>query len=348
MRSRWNRKKLGFTLVELLVVIAIIGILVGLLLPAVQSAREAARRMQCTNNLKQLALAVHNHHDTFQKFPYGRKYDRWDTYTWGELILPQVEQNAVYAGYITLPQTGFTQVYPGPNGPIGNDATQRNSRHAVLNFMICPSDGGPKFNEITTTQYGFVRGNYRGNTGSGDMYGAAPTGITGGPWGVGPFGVVANQSIDAVPTAGFVAAAAVRMGALSDGTSNTALISEGIAPNVAGWGGPIGSWVYGNMGGGLYSHTLTPNSSSPDRPIGPCPQNQGDGVYKAPCVSLGGNAWWTRSAVGSHAAARSLHTGGVNLALADGSIRFTSSSVDSVAWRGMGTRSGGEVTQIEN
>ncbi len=138
------------------------------------------------------------------------------------------------------------------------------------------------------------------------------------------------------------------MGSLTDGTSNTALVSEGIAPNVSGWGGPIGSWVYGNMGGGLYSHTLTPNSTSPDRPIGPCPQNQGDGTYKAPCLSLGGNAWWTRSAVGAHTTARSLHTGGLNTALADGSIRFTSNSVDSITWRGLGTRSGGEVTQIDN
>lgn len=339
-------RRRGFTLVELLVVIAIIGILVGLLLPAVQAAREAARRMQCTNNLKQLALSLHNHHDTHRQFAYGRKYDRWDTYTWGQNILPFLEQAAVYTRYTTLPQTGFVASYPGPNGPIGNDATLREARHAVIPAFICPSDGGPKFNEINTTPYGFVRGNYRGNSGSGDMYGAQPPSFTGGPWGLGPFGVVANQSIDATPTTGFVRASPVRMGDLSDGTSNTALISEGLCPNVAGWGGPIGSWVYGNMGGGVYSHTLGPNSTSPDRPIGPCPQNQGDTSYRAPCVSMGGNAWWTRSAVGSHAAARSKHTGGVNLALADGSVRFMTDSVDTLIWRGLGTRAGGEVLQI--
>lgn len=341
-----NRK--AFTLVELLVVIAIIGVMVGLLLPAVQAAREAARRMQCTNNLKQLALAVHNHHDTFRKLPYGRKYDRWDTYTWGELVLPQLEQGPIYDGYFTLPQTGYVQSYPGPNGPIGNDAKLREARHTVLSFMLCPSDTGPNLNEIGTLPYGFVRGNYRGNAGSGDMYGSQPTGFTGGPWGLGPFGVVANQSIDPVPTAGFVAASPVRMSALLDGTSNTAFISEGITPRVAGWGGPIGSWLYGNMGGGLYSHTLTPNSTSPDRPIGPCPQNQGDAGYRHPCLSLGGNAWWTRSGVGAHAAARSNHPGGVNLAMGDGSVRFSSNSIDTLIWRGVGTRAGSEVVQLEN
>lgn len=338
----------GFTLVELLVVIAIIGILVGLLLPAVQAAREAARRMQCTNNLKQLALAVHNHHDTYRKFPYGRKYDRWDTYTWTQNILPYLEQVPIYTGYVTLPNTGYVTSYPGPNGPIGNNATLRNSRHAVISTMLCPSDGGPKPNEISTNEYGFMRGNYRGNSGSGDMYGSQPTGFTTGPWGVGPFGVVANQSIDTPPASGFAAMSWVRMSNITDGTTNTALISEGLTPNVTGWGGPIGSWIYGNMGGALYSHTLGPNSTSPDRPIGPCPQNQGDSGYKPPCVSLGGNAWWTRSAVGAHTAARSLHTGGVNIALADGSVRFYSNSVDTTLWRGLGTRAGGEVISLEN
>lgn len=334
----------GFTLVELLVVIAVIGILVGLLLPAVQAAREAARRLQCFNNQKQLSLAIHNHHDLHRKLPYGRKYDRWDSYTWAELILPELEQQSLYNAYFNLMETGYIQAYPGPNGPIGDDLRLRTARHTIVNFLLCPSDGGPTFNEIDTQAYGFVRGNYRGNVGSGDMYGNAPVGLAPGKWGIGPMGVVPNQSFDPTPTPNFVRAPSVNLNSILDGTSNTALVCEGINPKVPGWGGAMGEWLYGNMGGGLYSHALTPNSSAADRPIGPCPADQHDLSYRAPCLSLGGNAWWTRSAVGAHAAARSQHPGGVVLAQCDGAVRFMSNSVDTELWRSFGTRAGSEVS----
>src|SRR5262249_25252100 len=156
--------------IELLVVIAIIAILIGLLVPAVQKVREAAARAQCSNNLKQLALACHNYHDANKQFPYGRKFDNWDTYTWSELVQPYIEQEAAYQGWIFMNETAGRQVYPGPNGPIGNNATQRLSRHTVIATFLCPSDGGPNTNEIGTNDYGMVRGNYRACTGSGDMY----------------------------------------------------------------------------------------------------------------------------------------------------------------------------------
>lgn len=112
MRRFWySQKRVGFTLVELLVVIAIIGILIALLLPAVQAAREAARRSQCTNNLKQLGLAIHNFHDVNNVFPVGQPDDDNDNYAWGAYILPYVEQKQMYD---TLVSGGAALVYiPG-------------------------------------------------------------------------------------------------------------------------------------------------------------------------------------------------------------------------------------------
>jgi len=337
-------------LIELLVVIAIIAVLIGLLLPAVQKVRSAAARATCSNNLKQLALACHSYHDTSGALPYGRKYDNWDTYTWSTLVLPYFEQGNVFNGYArTMALTDWMQSYPGSNGPIGNDVNQRNARHSMMKVYLCPADIGPNTNEIGTNEYGGIRGNYRGCTGSGDMYGSSVD-TSGGPWGIGVFGVVPFQTVDPnrkIFTTSGPKTAGVTLDGIVDGSSNTVMLSEGLSPETsAGWGGPIGMTIYGNMGGGLLTTTLTPNSTSPDRPIGPCPQTQGISSYLAPCVSLGGNAWWTRSAVGAHAAARSMHGGGVNAAMADGSVRFVTDSVDLATWRAMGTRANGEAVTL--
>src|SRR5436189_163751 len=170
-----GRLRRAFTLIELLVVIAIIGILIALLVPAVQKVREASARASCSNNIKQLALACHAYHDVYHQMPYGRKFDNWDTYTWSELVLPYIEQTSV------------------PNGHIFDTTGPRTAGVPIAN--------------------------------------------------------------------------------IADGASNTVLLSEGLSPETSdGWGGPMGDILYGNMGGGLFTTTITPNSSSPDRPIGPCPR----------------------------------------------------------------------------
>ena len=121
-----NRKSAGFTFVELLVVITIIGILIALLLPAVQAAREAARRMQCTNNLKQIGLALHGYHATHEQLPYGSSYPVTFNGTWAAFILPYLEQQGLFDSF------NF-------NKPI-YDAANQQAVTTVVAAYICPTD----------------------------------------------------------------------------------------------------------------------------------------------------------------------------------------------------------------
>jgi prepilin-type N-terminal cleavage/methylation domain-containing protein/prepilin-type processing-associated H-X9-DG protein len=327
----------AFTLVELLVVIAIIGVLVALLLPAIQAAREAARRSQCLNNLKQLALGAMNHEAAKKALPYGRKFDRWDTYTWTQVILPQIEQPAVYALYWTLPNEKWDNgAAPGANGPIGNDVRLRQARHTKIPLYYCPSDITPQPNEMDTLAYGFWRGSYRGCTGAGDMYGNRIAAVDGdippGAW-AGAMAAVSTVGQTPLPIQ-----RGVRLKDIGDGTSNTILFSEGIVPTVPDWGGAMGETIYGNMGGALFSTYTGPNSSDADKINGICPADRGDTSYKAPCISLNGGPQGTPAGAGVYAAARGVHPGGVNVSMVDGSVRYVVDGVDLAVWRAAGTR----------
>jgi prepilin-type N-terminal cleavage/methylation domain-containing protein/prepilin-type processing-associated H-X9-DG protein len=359
-----QRNRQAFTLVELLVVIAIIGILVALLLPAIQAARESARRAACVNKLKNLSLACLNFESSAKQMPYGRKFNIWDTYTWTEQILPYIEEQTVYDNYWTIrdPALAVPFAMPGSNGPVGDDERLRKARHTQISVFYCPSDATPIPNEIGTTAFGLYRANYRGCVGAGTMYGgrpAAPSGNSLTPEHLAAVNADSNAFIGAFgvkvagPSQGKNYADPLvppnRLSKFTDGTSETLLLSECISPTARDWGGPIASTIYGNMGGGLFSAAEVPNTSVPDRIIGPCPQYDlvpPDLDYIEPCSSIGGHPGaGNPGGSGATSFARSHHPGGVNASFADTSVRFVTNDVDTEVWRANGTRALADSTQ---
>ena len=321
----------GFTLVELLVVIAIIGVMVGLLLPAVQSAREAARRMSCQNNLKQIGLALHNYHDTHRVFPQGVFNPRDPNpngangsgtramgANWAAFILPFMEQQALWEQVATIDRERPEVVDWYGNGFYINRGITVGSQ--PLPMYSCPShpSADHQFANGTGMEH-LGRGNYGANYGKGG-YGNVHTGnpAVGGPMG--------NN-------------AKLSMADVRDGTSNTLIVSE-LKFRITGSNrsqDTRGVWAYGAMCASMLTTRTGPNSTVPDGVWG-CRNEPAEGM---PCVQIGSP--YTEM----YSAARSYHPGGVLGAMSDGSVSFFSESIALDVWQALGTRGGGEIARLE-
>jgi prepilin-type N-terminal cleavage/methylation domain-containing protein/prepilin-type processing-associated H-X9-DG protein len=315
-------RRAGFTLVELLVVIAIIGILIALLLPAVQSAREAARRTQCNNNLKQIGLAMHNYHDAKGRFPHA-SYNYIDT-TGGAKVPPYDKppyNNQFYDRRCWLhdiwnyfEQEALGDAFEVYMDTAGNSALGFPGMASQVNALMCPSDPtNPKLNTFwggfNTPTQGFS-GNYIVCLGN-DYFN--------------PGGAANSANLNGV----FYAGSKTRTTDILDGTSNTAFTTELIlSPDTVAH--DIRGRYYNPAHGGVFFSTrIPPNTTVPDQ-FNWCSSAP---VPRAPCIWTGTNMF---------VSPRSYHMGGVNLGMADGAVRWIGNGISQTVFQAIGSRKGGE------
>jgi prepilin-type N-terminal cleavage/methylation domain-containing protein len=307
----------GFTLVELLVVIAIIGILVALLLPAIQAARESARRSQCLNHLKQWGTAMHLYHDSKKRLPIGSSsnttaFPNARRQTWVMYLWPYVEETSLAGANV------ITNHFYVP--PASIDNTMNGLCGKLVAIYLCPSDAGIGADQTRGTHQR-RRGNYVVNWGN-SFYGQAVE-----PLGKAPFSHVKGDRGQPRLT---------NFADITDGTSNTLLLSECLRA----WSADDNDWrgdIHNDDGEFRFHTRLTPNTSAPD--VFEAGWYQPTGDPKMPAATGAENVQVT--------AARSRHSGGVNAALCDASIRFVSESVAFDVWKAMGTMNGDEVGDAE-
>ncbi|MEN6558995.1 MAG: DUF1559 domain-containing protein [Thermoguttaceae bacterium] len=332
VRVGWPRlptsKCAAFTLVELLVVITIIGVLIALVLPAVQAAREAARRMQCNNNQKQLGLAVHLYHEAWGQFPMGygpegkrKKYNAGGSGSgdtkcaWVQRILPYIDQVPLY-------EKIFWKMW--------KDYTEQEMRALAtpLPALQCPSDstvllmwnGG---NAASQAVGGLSRISYAGNFGQGDPRDSDGKGLSAGQEGSSG----SYYHVDGV----FARDWGIEMSRIRDGSATTLLGSE-LIPGGAEC--VRGTWWFAE--GPVFMQVYTPNTPISDlQRSGRCGADDKLEDAIAPCSPVLGT-----QAVRVVNTARSMHPGGVNVVMCDGSTRFVTDVIDLKIWRAMGTPNG--------
>lgn len=333
---RVSTRRRAFTLIELMVVVVVLTLLIGLLLPAVQSARESARRSQCLNNLRQIGLGVHGYVQEASCLPpnllgFWDRPNYWNFYSTQARILPFIEQVNLYqalnfsvGAYPDIWNFAYKNFFPESTQARAMNATVRESN---VSTFLCPSDGGP---------FSATGSSYRGNVG------------------VGPNYFTTAEEPDSGNGA-LVESGIVRVSNIPDGLSHTVLFSERLRGSGGSGFDPVRDafnlrvlvltaddlllgarqaarmdnplkyvehgryWIWMGRERTLYNHAQAPN--------GPIP----DAIY---ANSLAARGMTT---------ARSNHPGGVNVLMSDGSCRFVQESINQAVWRGLGTRDGGEL-----